>query len=54
MSIKFTSNLIFDIYIKKYLIEKIDFSIKEEIEKYLKNLFKILSKIVCIIRCFMI
>ena len=43
MSIKFTSNLIFDIYIKKYLIEKIDFSIKEEIEKYLKKLFKTLS-----------
>ena len=33
MSIKFTSNLIFDIYVKKYLIENIDFSFKEEIEK---------------------
>ena len=43
MSIKFTSNLIFDIYVKKYLIEGIDFSVKTDIEKYLKKLFKILS-----------
>ena len=43
MSIKFNSNLIFDIYIKKYLIEGIDFSIKSDIEKYLKKLFKTLN-----------
>ena len=43
MSIKFNSDLIFDIYVKKYLIEGIDFSIKSDIEKYLKKLFKILS-----------
>jgi len=44
MSIKYTSDLIFDIYIKKYLIKDIDFSNKTDIEKYLKKLFKILSK----------
>ena len=43
MSIKFNSDLIFDIYVKKYLIESIDFSIKSDIEKYLKKLFKILN-----------
>ena len=43
MSIKFTSDLIFDIYVKKYLIEGIDFSIKSDIEKYLKKLFKTLN-----------
>ena len=43
MSIKFNSELVFDIYIKKYLIEDIDFSIKSDIEKYLKKLFKILN-----------
>ena len=43
MSIKFTSDLIFDIYVKKYLLDSIDFSIKEDIEKYLKKLFKILN-----------
>ena len=43
MSIKFNSELVFDIYVKKYLIEGIDFSIKSDIEKYLKKLFKILS-----------
>ena len=43
MSIKFNSDLIFDIYIKKYLIEDIDFSIKSDIEKYLKKLFKTLN-----------
>lgn len=44
MSIKFISDLIFDIYIKKCFINNIDFSVKEEIEKYLKKLFKTLSK----------
>lgn len=43
MSIKFISDLIFDIYVKKSLIEDIDFSIKDDIEKYLKKLFKILK-----------
>jgi len=43
MSIKFTSLLIFDIYVKKYLIENIDFSNKSDIEKYLKKLFKTLN-----------
>ena len=43
MSIKFNSDLIFDIYVKKYLIESIDFSIKSDIEKYLKKIFKILN-----------
>ena len=43
MSIKFTSFSIFDIYVKKYLIKDVDFSVKEDIEKYLKKLFKILK-----------
>ena len=43
MSIKFNSDLVFDIYIKKHLIEGIDFSIKSDIEKYLKKLFKTLN-----------
>ena len=43
MSIKFTSLFVFDIYVKKYLIENIDFSIKSDIEKYLKKLFKTLN-----------
>ena len=43
MSVKFISDTIFDIYVKKNLIKNIDFSVKEDIEKYLKNLFKILK-----------
>lgn len=43
MSIKFITDLIFDIYVKKYLIKDIDFSSKEDLEKYLKKLFKILK-----------
>jgi len=43
VSIKFISNLIFDIYVKKYLVKDIDFSNKEDLEKYLKKLFKILK-----------
>lgn len=43
MSIKFISNLVFDIYVKKYLVKDIDFSSKEDLEKYLKKLFKVLK-----------
>ena len=43
MTIKFISDTIFDIYIKKYLIKGINFSVKSEIEEYLKKLFKILN-----------
>ena len=43
MSIKFISELVFDIYVKKYLIDGINFSIKSDIEKYLKKLFKTLN-----------
>lgn len=44
MIVKFLDELVFDIYVKKPLIDKIDFSIKSDIEKYLKKLFKILNK----------
>lgn len=43
MNIKFTSELILDIYIKKELIDNIDFNSKEDLEKYLKKLFKTLK-----------
>ena len=43
MSIKFIDELILDIYIKKELIDNIDFNNKEDLEKYLKRLFKILK-----------
>jgi len=43
MTIKFISDMVFDIYVKKYLIEGINFSVKSEIEEYLKKLFKILN-----------
>lgn len=43
MSIKFIDDLVFDIYIKKELINNIDFNNKTELEKYLKKLFKILK-----------
>jgi len=43
MIIKFISEHVFDIYVKKYLIDNVDFSVKSDIEKYLKKLFKILS-----------
>ena len=43
MTIKFISDMIFDIYVKKYLIKGINFSVKSEIEEYLKKLFKILN-----------
>jgi len=42
VSIKFIDDLIFDIYIKKELINNIDFNNKSELENYLKKLFKIL------------
>ena len=43
MSIKYIDELTFDIYIKKEFINNIDFNNKEELEKYLKKLFKILN-----------
>ena len=43
VSIKFIDDLILDIYIKKELIDNIDFNSKEDLEKYLKKLFKILK-----------
>ena len=44
MSIKFISDLIFDIYIKKELISDINFKDKNDLEIYLKKLFKILKE----------
>ena len=43
MSIKFIDDLVFDIYIKKELISDINFNNKNELEGYLKKLFKILK-----------
>ena len=43
MSIKFIDEFIFDIYVKKYLIKNINFDKKEELQKYLKHLFKLLN-----------
>ena len=43
MNIKFTNELILDIYIKRELIDNIDFNNKSDLEKYLKKLFKILK-----------
>ena len=43
MSIKFIDNLTLDIYIIKDLIKSIDFNKKEELEKYIKKLFKTLK-----------
>lgn len=43
MSIKFIDEITFDIYIKKDLIDNIDFNNKDDLEKYLKRLFKILK-----------
>ena len=42
MSIKFIDDLTLDIYIKKEIIGNIDFKNKENLEKYLKKLFKTL------------
>lgn len=43
MNIKFIDEITFDIYIKKDLIDNIDFNNKEDLEKYLKKLFKTLK-----------
>lgn len=43
MNIKFIDELILDIYIKRELIDNIDFNNKIDLEKYLKKLFKILK-----------
>lgn len=43
MNIKFIDDLTLDIYIKKELINNIDFNSKEDLEKYLKKLFKTLK-----------
>lgn len=43
VSIKFIDEFIFDIYIKKELIDNIDFNNKNDLENYLKKLFKILK-----------
>lgn len=43
MSIKFIDNLILDIYLKKQLVTDIDFKSQDDLEKYLKDLFKVLK-----------
>jgi len=43
VNVKFIDELTLDIYIKKELIDNIDFNKKEDLEKYLKRLFKILK-----------
>ena len=43
MNIKFIDKFTIDIYIKRELIDNIDFDNKEDLEKYLKKLFKILK-----------
>ena len=43
MSIRFIDNFTLDVYIKKELIDNIDFNNKEDLEKYLKSLFKTLK-----------
>jgi len=43
VNIKFINELILDIYIKRELIDNIDFNNKNDLEKYLKKLFKILK-----------
>ena len=43
VNIKFVNEFVIDIYIKKELINNIDFNNKEDLEKYLKKLFKILK-----------
>lgn len=44
MSIRFIDDLTLDIYIKKESINNIDFNDKNDLEKYLKSLFKTLKK----------
>ena len=43
MSIRFIDNLVFDIYIKKKFLNNLDFNNKDDLEKYLKKLFKTLK-----------
>lgn len=43
MNIKYISDNILDIYLKKELIKNYNFKNKDELEKYLKKLFKILN-----------
>jgi len=43
MSIRFIDKFTLDIYIKKELIRNINFNDKEDLEKYLKSLFKTLK-----------
>ena len=43
MNIKFIDDLTFDIYLKKELMNNIDLNNKEDLENYLKKLFKILK-----------
>jgi len=43
VSIRFIDNFTLDIYIKKELIDNIDFNNKDDLEKYLKKLFKTLK-----------
>ena len=43
VNIKFINDLTLDIYIKKELIDNIDFNSKDDLEKYLKRLFKTLK-----------
>ncbi len=43
MSIKFIDDLTMDIYVKKELINELDFNDKDTLEKYLKKLFKTLK-----------
>ncbi len=43
MSIKFIDDLTMDIYVKKELINDLDFNDKDTLEKYLKKLFKTLK-----------
>lgn len=43
VNIKFIDNLSLDVYIKKELIDDIDFNNKESLENYLKKLFKTLK-----------
>ena len=44
MRIKFVSDLILDIYLKKEIIKDIDFKNRDDLENYLKKLFKILKE----------
>jgi len=40
LSIKFINSLVFDIYLKKEILDDVNFKDKDIMEKYLKNLFK--------------